>query len=142
MGFRETIARFRTDPSWRYPLVVGALSVPLTVLVQQSVSDGSGLVPPLLAGIAAGILCHDATTTGRRVGWRAGLVAGTGVLVGVVTFLIQAPDISHTLVSVGFAGFAMTAVVGIFVLVFGLVGAVGGVLGEKLRPIARESRLA
>ncbi|GAB6879108.1 hypothetical protein JCM17823_13820 [Halorubrum gandharaense] len=123
---------FRRDPEWRYPFAVGSVSLLICVGVQLSSTAQNAAAVPLLAGAIAGAALWETVPDTKTLGWRTGLITGGAVVIGALRFALQIPQAEHTLVSVTVAGVWLVIVSVLFVLVFGVLGALGAVVGGRL----------
>ena len=119
-----------TDRSWTYPIVVGLGSIPFTLLAQWLSAGTLVLLPVLLAGLLVGYIFAEQRTSSRSVGWRAGLVGGLALLWGGVHFITMIPEHPFSLAAAGFAFLSSAIVIGLYIVIFGVVGGIGGILGE------------
>lgn len=117
--------------TWKYALVGGLISVPLTTVGYWQSGSELSLSPVLLGGLLAGYLARRATGTADGVGVRAGVVGALPTLWILADVLGAASALSgptwFMAVGVGFTGaiLLVVAVVG-----FGL-GALAGALGAR-----------
>ncbi|WP_152417869.1 DUF5518 domain-containing protein [Haloferax mucosum] len=140
MQIRDDIRHILHEPTWRYPIATGLISIPLSLLIQWSLIDEPGLVPPLVGGIVVSVIFRHHSVPSRRLGWRAGLVASVGVVIGTLSFLLELAGGTHTLFSGGVAVFFLAFVTGLFILLYGVIGAIGGIIGEWVgRKIGRRN---
>ncbi|ELY54834.1 DUF5518 domain-containing protein [Natronolimnohabitans innermongolicus] len=118
------------DREWTYPVLVGLASVPGTLFVQWSSIDSAVIVPVFVAGLIVGSLGSGRPVSSRRVGWRTGLIGGIALLWGGARFVATIPDYSSTAaISVLAAGLTVVAVA-LYIAVFGVIGAVGAIVGD------------
>ena len=131
----EIVGRIRDllrDPEWRYPVAIGVVSLLVTVGVQGSPTEGNAAAVPLIAGAIAGAALWETTVDTKTLGWRTGLITGGAVVVGALRFAVQIPQAEHTLVSGTAASVWLVIVSVLFVLLFGVLGALGAVVGGRL----------
>lgn len=135
---RQLPAVTRTGPlptsvsdTWKYALLGGLVSVPLTTVGYWQSGSELSLSPVLFGGLIAGYLARRATGTADGVGVRAGLVGALPTLWILADVLGAASALAgptwFVAVGVGFTGaiLLVVAVVG-----FGL-GALAGALGAR-----------
>ncbi|WP_139327055.1 DUF5518 domain-containing protein [Natronorubrum daqingense] len=140
MGIHEKATRLWNDESWRYPLIVGGISVPILISL-QTMTDGSFTsLLPLLAGFLVGFWPSKNNVSSKRVGWRAGLVSGFALVYQGAIFSTLIPYDAQPLFASIFTLVALVFVVALAVVVYGVIGAIGGMIGDwlfentKLRP--------
>lgn len=122
--------------TWRYALVGGVLSMPVTVASYWRTGSEMSFSAVLLGGLVAAYLAERRTGTSAGVGLRAGLVGGLPVLWVLADIVGAATALSGPTWFTA-AGTVLTGVVlvGFGVFCFGLsavVGAIGGLIGAWL----------
>jgi len=132
----ERVSGLLADDKWRYGLLGGVLSLPLTLVGYWKSGSELSLFPVLLGGILAGYLAGRATGVSYGVGYRAGAIGG---LPGLL-FLVGLPGAMAALggpewfVAAGTAFGVVFACTGLFVVVgfSALVGELGARIGGWL----------
>ncbi len=125
---REIPMKF-TDPSWKYPLIAGGVTAPLTALFYWQAATQFNLTPVLVAGVIAGYLYADKGPKITQIGVRASIIAGIpalGLLFEIATAAysgIGGPGWFQTAAYIGTAGF--------FAFIFAVV-VVSGIGGAHL----------
>lgn len=119
-GLRDSVR----SGTWRYALVGGVVSVPLTLGFHwyAGTANHFSLNMVVVGGLVAGYLARRAAVPAKPAGVRAGLVGATP---GLVWFLQGAIRRVEATLS---TEVAVVAAVGVGVVVFG-IGAVAGVIG-------------
>lgn len=127
------------DDEWRYGLLGGVLSLPLTLVGYWQSGSELSLFPVLLGGVLAGYLAGRARGTSHGVGYRVGAIGG---LPGLL-FLADLPDAmaalggpewfvaAGTVLGVVFVCAALFVVVGFSALVGELGARIGGWLATR-----------
>ena len=130
----ERVSELLADDEWRYGLLGGVLSLPLTLVDYWQSGSELSLSPVLLGGILAGYLACRATGTSRGVGYRAGAVGGLPGLLFLVDFphvmaALGGPEwfvVAGTAFGIVFACVAVLFVVGLSALAGELGARIGG----------------
>ena len=133
--------RRQFDRVWKYALVGGLVSIPLTVTLSEW--TGSTLDQPatgiLFGAMLTGYLAANASRQAANAGILAGLVGGVPTSVWAVGWLLELPDgpillWSNPLPEVVFL-LLVTATLIAFAMVVGAVGGLlGGWLSKKVHP--------
>lgn len=121
------------DKTWKYPITAGAVAVPIVIVIQYISNGLYGIVPPFLAGLLVGLWAVETPIPSARVGWRAGLISGLSLVYGGMEFLLSTSDLwlnnSPALLTIS-AFVAVPLVTFLFMLIYGAVGAIGGMVGN------------
>lgn len=135
----ERVSGLLADDTWRYGLLGGVLSFPLTLVGYWQSGSELSLFPVLLGGILAGYLAGRATGTSHGVGYRAGAIGGLpgllflGDLPGAMAAL-GGPEwfvAAGTALGILFACTALAVVIGLSALVGELGARIGGRLATR-----------
>lgn len=135
MANSEKIIDVWNDDSWRYPLVVGGITIPIAVAFQYLDVGVPGLVLPFLAGVFVGVVVPQESISGLRIGWRTGLLSGISLLYGGTRFLASNSHIwleNQSMLLIISTFVTVPFVLLFFILLFGVAGAIGGAVGERL----------
>lgn len=124
--------RRRFDSSWKYGLVGGLVSIPLTII--SSTWVGTMLNQPatgiLLGAMLAGYLAASASRQAANAGVLAGLVGGVPASVWAVGWLVGLPDGPIVVWSNPLSELLFLLLVTAALIAFSVgVGAVGGIFG-------------
>ena len=127
--------RRRFDSVWKYGLVGGLVSIPLTVALSSW--TGSNLDQPatgiLFGAMLAGYLAANALRRAANAGVLAGLVGGVPAGVWAIGWLLGFPDGPIVVWSNPLPEVAFLLLAAVALIAFSLgVGAVGGLLGGWL----------
>lgn len=117
---------------WRYPILVGTVSIPLSVILYRLSTGAFVPIVVLIAGFVAGYIFSTRSVGSGQVGWRTGLVGGLVLSVFVPEFFQLRSDVAGSTFGVVFAYTAVAFVLILGVVIHGVAGAVGGVLGNHL----------
>ncbi len=132
----ERVSGLLADDTWRYGLLGGVLSLPLTLVGYWQSGSELSLSPVLLCGILAGYLAGRATGASHGVGYRVGAIGGLpGLLfLGDLPGAMAALDGPEWFVAVGTAFGVVFACTALFVVVgfSALVGELGARIGGWL----------
>ena len=132
--------RRRFDSTWKYGLVGGLVSIPLTIV--SSTWTGSTLDQPptgiLVGAMLAGYLAANASRRAVNAGVLAGLVGGvpaSGWAVGGLVGLPEGPIVvwSNPLSEVAFLLLVTAALIAFSMAIGAVGGFLGGWLSEKVR---------
>ncbi|WP_233553846.1 DUF5518 domain-containing protein [Halococcus sp. IIIV-5B] len=127
--------RRRFDSSWKYGLIGGLVSIPLTIM--SSTWAGSTLDQPgtgvLLGAMLAGYLAANASRRAANAGILAGLVGGVPAALWAVGWLVGLPEGPIVVWSNPLSEILFLLLVTATLIAFSVgVGAVGGLLGGWL----------
>lgn len=131
MDVPDQFSNYLADQTWRYAIVVGLVSIPFTLVLQQQDAGNYTLLPVIVAGLCVGYALNDGRK-GWRAGWRTGLIGGLSLLWGASQFATLIPEIPQTLFSGYFAIISLALVTGLYIIVFGVLGLFGSVIGDWL----------
>lgn len=133
--------RRRFDSVWKYALVGGLASIPLTVALSTWTSSNVQLSANgvFLGAVLAGYLAANASRRAANAGILAGLIVGVPATVWAVGWLLGLPDgpilvWSNLLAEIAFLTLATLALVVFSMLIGGIGGFVGGWLSKKIHP--------
>lgn len=120
----------RADPAWRYPVLLGALSIPFTLALNWGAPNTLGIEPVFVAALLAGFVVDGERPVPTHAGFRTGLVGSIGLVPTIfATADLQAVPSPSFWVVAALLTFLIAA---IFVAVTGMVGALGGEIGNWL----------
>lgn len=106
--------------------------IPFVIVLQIITNDLYVLIPPFFSGLAVIYFSRGQSISGKQMGWRAGLVNGLSLIYGTIVFLFETSYIwlDEAPILLTIAALVLTPIVsGLFVLMYGVIGAFGGLVG-------------
>lgn len=89
MSWSDRLRSLSTHPSWRYAIVGGVVSIPVTIAMSWPTLRSMEFAV-ILPGLFAGFLAHDRVEDVGLVGRRAGAIGGLPVLIVVADLVLLA----------------------------------------------------
>jgi peptidoglycan/LPS O-acetylase OafA/YrhL len=132
MRYLEVINKRVSEETWKYPILVGLISIPFTSILQWLSIEKYIFIPVLLAGFVIGSKFHKRQLSSRRAGWRTGIIGGLVIIGFSFRFLTVIFDSTQSFVWTLFLGILLVLITAIYILVFGIIGAIGGIVGGIL----------
>lgn len=121
---------------WRYPLLFGiaSLVVGAAIRIQQWIDPSNlVLVPVFVAGTAVGYIFSTQSFENKREGWRTGLIGGLVLPFFTIEFVQLIPEVAAgSTLRLGILCILFMIVLTFWIIIYGFVGAVGGLLGGHL----------
>ena len=130
MEARNSIIGIWDNKEWRYPIISGIASMPFSITIQLVDAGEYVAWPPFLAGLIVGVWTIEKSAI--RVGWRSGLVSSIFLLFYFAQFSTNIPYGSQPIFATiyMYSGLAMVGL--IYIIVYGALGAIGGMVGDWL----------
>jgi len=130
------LQRLRSSPTWRFALVAGLVSIPLTLVLNwQNPSGPWDASAVALAALVAGYLAKRRGLNGSTVGFRTGVVGAVPVLWSVADVVPHVLGLTQptwfTAVQLTVLILAVPVLVGLVAVVGALAGLIGGWLAER-----------
>jgi len=129
------LQRALNDDAWKYPIVIGIMSIPATIGLQRIDAVDYVLLPPFFAGILVGLWSVNKVASSKRVGWRTGLIGGIAILYRSTQFSTQLPSGNQPIFATAFAVASLLFVTTAYVVVYGILGAIGSLVGERISKV-------
>lgn len=120
-----------TNKEWKYPIICGIASFPLTILIQVSDMVDYVVLPPFLAGVGVGVWSVGRSVSSKRVGYRAGLVAGVALIYPSVRFSLLIPYEIQPIFATVYTAISLVFIVSVYIVVYSFIGAFGGFVGNR-----------
>jgi len=128
MHLSKFTKRLFTD-EWKIPIAVGLISIPFSVLLVLLSINNYLIAPVFLSSFLSGYLFYAEHTSSTRAGFRTGLVGGVFVIWYSLNFATVIFDITRSVSRIVFY-IILVGVTSVFgVLLFGIYGAVAGLIG-------------
>lgn len=135
----HTLRRDMTDPSFRTAVLLGLVSVPLTValsweLVVDPVQAAGGTfqgIPLIVAAVIAGYLYHDRAEDRVRVGLITGIMASLAIAILYLSNVVTTLGAESWVSWVALIATPILLVLG--VALCGVIGMVGAIIGDWMR---------